>query len=167
MVILDYLEEIQPTPGCDAAQRARMRLFATLFPSRLSSFGILKADVGSEEEQAAVATLRKTLKAMNDFLVSSSDERGPFLFGEEFSYAESAAAPAQRLSIVLPGLRPHLNPMKWMEEDGCERLAAWMEAVCSRPSCVDTLPPADEICDSYGKLVERMKAMSAGGAPKS
>ena len=51
--------------------------------------------------------------------------------------------------------------MKWME-DGCERLAAWMEAVCSRPSCVDTLPPADEICDSYGKLVERMKAMSAG-----
>ena len=97
-----------------------MRLFATLFP-RPSSFGILKADVGSEEEQAAVATLRKTLKAMNDFLVSSSDERGPFLFGEEFSYAESAAAPCA--ASLHRAARPE-TPSGSHEVDGGGRLRA-------------------------------------------
>lgn len=164
MVILDYLEEVAPSVSYSASQRARMRMFANLFPGRLSSIGILKADANSEEEAAAVSKLRKDLKAMNDFLVATS-ESGPFLCGDEFTYAESAAAPfAQRLAIVLPGLRPHLDPMRWLEDDGCDRLAKWMDAVCKRPSCVNSLPPPEEICESYGKLVERMKAMSAAKA---
>ena len=158
MVILEYLEDVAPST-LTPAQRARARLFATLFPGRLSSFGILKADAGSDEEATAVEKLRTDLRAMDAFL-SASDEAGPYLHGGEFSYAEYAAAPfAQRLAIVLPGLRPALGLDAWWESE-LPRLAKWMEAVCSRPSCVDSLPPAEEMMDSYTKMVERIKAMA-------
>lgn len=157
MVILDYLEELAPADGMTAEQRARMRLFAALFPGRLSSFPILKTDPGSDAEAAAVSKLRDDLRAMNAFLQETGP--GPFLFGEAFSYAEFAAAPfAQRLSIVLPGLRPALSLKAWMEEDGLERLVKWMDAVCAQPSCVETLPPPQELCTNYGAMIERMKA---------
>lgn len=160
MVILDYLDDISPTSHT-AEQKARSRLFAALFPGRLSSFGILKTEPGSDEEAAAVEKLRADLKAMDSFLVDTPND-GPFLFGEEFSYAEAAAAPfAQRLAIVLPGVRPNLQPKVWMEEDGLDRLARWMGAVCERPSCVESLPPPDELVESFSKMVEKMKAMSS------
>lgn len=158
MVILDYLEDIAPVAGQTAKQRARMRLFAALFPGRLSSFPILKAESGSDEEATAVAKLRADLRTMNTFLVESGP--GPFLLGDSFSYAECAAAPfAQRLRVVLPGLRPQLDFKDWVREDGLERLDAWMDAVCARPSCVDSLPPPQEMVESYGAMVERMKGM--------
>jgi len=160
MVILDYLEELAPVAGQTAEQRARARLFAALFPGRLSSFPILKADSGSDEEAAAVAKLRADLRAMNTFLLESGGA-GPFLLGEAFSYAECAAAPfAQRLRLVLAGLRPELDVSAWVEEDKLQRLDAWMDAVCARPSCVESLPPPEELVESYGKMVERMKGMA-------
>jgi len=160
MVILDYLEDIVPMEGHTAEQRARMRLFAALFPGRLSSFPILKTEPGSSEEATAVDKLRADLRAMNTFLEETGP--GPFLFGEAFSYAECAAAPfAQRLSIVLPGLRPELSLKAWVHEDGLHRLGTWIESVCARPSCVESLPPPQELCESYGAMVERMKGMAA------
>ena len=153
-----------PAAGFTAVQRARARLFANLFPGRLSSFGILKTESGSEEEAAAVTKLRQDLRTMNAFLLASHPT-GPFLFGSEFSYAEAAAAPfAQRLATVLPGLRPEHDPRKWMAEDELSRLADWLTAVCARPSCADTLPPEDDLITGFSKLVDRMKAMSAGGS---
>lgn len=156
MVVLDYLDDIHPT-SLTPEQRARARLFAALFPGRLSSFGILKCDPGSSEEAAAIEKLRADLKAMNNFLTETGP--GPFLFGDEFSYAEAAAAPfAQRLIHVLPGVRPELDPKAWMADDGLGRLADWMEAVCERESCVESLPPPAELVESFGKMVQRMKA---------
>lgn len=163
MVILDYLEELVPTAHT-AAQRARARLFATLFAGRLSAIGILKADAGSEAEAAAIAKLRADMKAMDTFLAKSAAD-GPYLLGSEFSYAEYACAPfAQRLAIVLPGLRPELDPMQWAVDDELPRLKSWLESVCSRPSCVESLPPAEELTQSYGKLIERMKQMATAAA---
>ena len=171
MVILDYLEDLSPASQFTAEQKARMRLFANLFPGRLSSFGILKTEPGSEEETAAVEKLREDLRAMDAFLTETPTDSagGPFLFGSDFTYAESAAAPfAQRLAIILPSLRPAvdggrpaLDPKAWMAEDSLTRLSGWMEAVCERPSCVDSLPPPDELCASYSAMVERMKGMAA------
>lgn len=156
MVVLDYLDDVHP-PSLTPEQRARARLFATLFPARLSSFGILKSEAGSSDEAEAVNKLRSDLKAMDRFL--SDTGSGPFLFGDEFSYAEAATAPfAQRLIYVLPGIRPELDPKAWMSDDGLDRLARWMEAVCERESCVESLPPPEEVVESYAKMVERMKA---------
>lgn len=161
MVILDYLEEVAPQGSLSAMQKARARLFAALYPGRLSSFSILKTDPGSDEEAAAVAKLRQDLRAMNAFLLDS-DPSGPFLFGSSFTYAECAAAPfAQRLMTVLPGLRPDIDIQKWLAEDDLGRLAGWMDAVCARPSCTETIPPASELCDSFQKLVQMMKAREA------
>jgi len=160
MVILDFLEEIAPGEGQTAQQRARMRLFAALFPSRLSSFPILKTEPGSDEEAAAVTKLRADLRAMDLFLKETGP--GPFLLGKAFSYAECAAAPfAQRLSVVLPGLRPALDLKVWMREEGLERLAEWMDAVCAHPSCVESLPPPQELVESYGAMVARMKGTAS------
>lgn len=159
MVILDYLEDIAPGE-LTARQRARSRLFATLWPGKLSSIGILKTEAGSEAEAQAVAKLRQDLRAMDAFL-SETNADGPYLHGSEFSYAEYACAPfAARLAVVLPGLRPELDPLQWMKDD-LPRLHGWFEATCARASCVDTLPPPDELTANYAKLVERMKAMAA------
>ena len=160
MVILEYLEDISPATY-SAEQRARTRLFAALFPGKLSSFPILKTEPGSNEEAAAIENLRASLQAMNQFLLETPGS-GPFLLGEEWTYAESAAAPfAQRLSHVLPVLRPELDPKQWMKEDNLLRLSEWFEAVCARSSCVESLPPPAELIESFGAMVERMKKMSA------
>jgi glutathione S-transferase len=165
MVIVEYLEDqTAEQSSLTAVQRARARLFATLFPTWMNWVGVLRADPDSEEEAAAVAKLREGMRCVNSFL-AATDEEGPFLFGSEFSFAESATAPfIQRLAAVLPGMRAPLDPKAWMEEEGLTRLAAWTEAVCSRPSCVSSIPPAEELVDSYSKLMERMKAMPAGGS---
>lgn len=96
--------------------------------------------------------------------MSSTPTHPPVLFGSEFSFAESATAPfIQRLTAVLPGMRPNLDPKSMMAEEELSRLAGWTEAVCSRPSCVESIPQSEELVQSYGKLLERMKAM---GGPK-
>jgi hypothetical protein len=67
----------------------------------------------------------------------------------------------QRLVAVLPGLRPQINPLALLEEAGLARLGRWMQAVTQRESCVATLPPTQELVDSYAKLIERMRTAAA------
>ena len=89
---------------------------------------------------------------------------GPFVLGDTFSFAECATAPfAQRLAAVLPGMRPSLDVSKYMATEKLSHVSRWMTAVCERPSCVETLPPKEELQESYERLMERMKAMAAGG----
>ena len=38
-----------------------------------------------------------------------------------------------------------------------------LDAVCARESCVSSLPPPDELRDSFSAMVERMKGMQAAG----
>ena len=156
MVIVEYLYEQQTMT---AAARARARLFATLFQQWLSWFGVLKAAEGSDDETAAVQKLRAGLRALDAFLSASAPSDGPFLL-EDFGLAEAACAPfLQRFFTVLPAMRPTLVPSDWVAEDGLDRLAVWVEAVLSRPSCAESLPPKDVLLDSYTKLLERMRAM--------
>lgn len=161
MVIVEYLEECHGVPQ-SAAARARCRLWATLVPSWLQWFSVLRTEAGSEAEAIAVAKLRDGLRAMDRLLMDGAGD-GPFVLGSDFSLAEAATAPfAQRLVVVLPKLRPELGePLDWIAADGLTRLSEWMGAVCSRPSCVDTLPPAEVLQESYERLLERFKAMPA------
>lgn len=180
MVILEYLEEIsaeeigakEPLPSSAFSSlqpqaRVQARVFAQIAPNWLSAINVLKAEPGSEAEAAAVAKLRAGLRSMDAFLVAHSVGSGPFLLGE-FSFAEAAVAPfAQRLAILLPGLRSELtdgpgSPLDaWLAEDGLTRLKSWLEAVVTRPSCVDSLPPPEEVVSGYTKLLERIKAMAS------
>ena len=65
---------------------------------------------------------------------------------------------------VLPGLRPELEPTRWLADDGLARLSLWVDAVVARPSCVDTLPPTAELTASYQKLLERFQSAAPAGA---
>ena len=164
MVILEYLDDLIDSDKYSAAERARARLWATLVPTWLSWFTILRADAGSEEEASAVAKVREGLRAMDKFLSAGAEAAadGPYVLGGDFSLAEAATAPfVMRLMNVLPGLRPELDPAVWLADDGLERLERWTRAVCARPSCVETLPPTTELQASYTKLLERFKAMGA------
>jgi len=161
MVICEYLEELVPG-GASAMENANARLFAALAQPALSVIPILKVDAGSTEEAAAITELVAKLQALDQYLVRHGTAEGPFLLGESFSLAECTLAPfAQRFAAVLPGLRPALDPYAMMEAGGLHRLSEWMKAVTARESAVATLPPVDELVDSYGKIIERMKGAAA------
>lgn len=143
-----------------AIERARGRLWATIFPQAVTYIPILKAEAGSEEEAEAVLALREGLRSLDRFLRDSDygPDEGPFLHGAAFTSAEACTAPfALRFMCVLPGLRPDLDPAAMMREDGLDRLLSWFSAVTTRGSCVQTAPPPAELVDGYVKLLERMK----------
>lgn len=160
MVICEYIDEITGQ-AYTPEQRAACRLWASLMPGWFAYVAILKTEPGSDEEQAAVRELRQGLRAADAFLSKRPEAAsGPFLLGDRFSLAEIATAPfAQRFAAVLPGMRPALQPRQMFADDGLTRLSAWLEAVCARPSCTATIPPAEELVTSYAALLERMKAM--------
>lgn len=161
MVVLDYLEDLV-RPEADAAtptQRAACRLFAQMFSGWLAYVPLLKVDEGSEEEAEALKKLLEGMEAADAFLAAQGEEGGPFLLGGQFSLAEMATAPfALRFLVVLPGLRPAIDPLELMRERGLSRLMAWMEAVRARPSCTASLPPPANLVESYKRLLERMAA---------
>ncbi|KAL1529167.1 hypothetical protein AB1Y20_000126 [Prymnesium parvum] len=162
MVVLEYLEDIATThadPPLSAQQRAASRLFAQMFSQWLNYIPLLRTTPGSAEEQEAVQALTRGMEAADAFLHRHGTGHGPFLAGEHFSLAEMATAPfALRFLAVLPGLRPELKPMELLKERGLSRLGAWMQAVSERPSCTQSLPPTDELVESYRKLLARMAA---------
>jgi len=160
MVVLEYLEDLVDAGGTSATERATARLFAQMFSSWLSYIPILKADTGSPAEAEALQELLSGMDAADDFLRSNGDGgNGPFLLGERFSLAEMATAPfALRFLVVLPGLRPELEPLRLMEERKLDRLRAWMAAVRERPSCVGSLPAEEDLVEGYKKLLQRMAA---------
>jgi len=164
MVIVEYLDDITGAVYSHE-QRAACRLWASLMTGWFPYVAILKTDPGSEAEAAAVSELRQGLRAADAFLCRRPEAAsGPFLLGDTFSLAEIATAPfAQRFVAVLPGLRPALNPRRILEEEGLARLSAWLDAVVARPSCLETIPPTDELVTSYTALLEKMKAMGAPG----
>lgn len=162
MVILEYLQDKFPGAETTPERRAACRLFADRFSSCISYMPVLKATAGSSEESEALEKLVAGLKSVDAFLREFGDDEGPFLLGSTFSLAEEACAPfAQRFFTVLPGIRPEHNPIALLEEHGLTRLLDWFEAVCTRPSCVETIPPADELVGGYRSMLERMAAATA------
>ena len=164
MVILEWLED-NAQQTYTAEEKATARLWATLVPTWLNWFSVLRADPGSDDESAAMEKLHAGLRAMDAFLEArSKGGDGPFVLGDSFSFAECATAPfAQRLNTVLPGMRPELDVSKYLASEKLRYVSRWMRAVCERPSCMQTLPPKEELQESYEKLMERFKAMPAGG----
>jgi glutathione S-transferase len=159
MVICEYLDDVTGQEY-SPQQHAACRLWASFMQSWFAYVAILKTEPGSEEEKAAVHELRHGLRAADAFLSRQPEATsGPFLLGDRFSLAEIATAPfAQRFAAVLPGMRPALEPRQILANDGLTRLSIWLDAVCSRPSCSATIPPAEELVASYTSLLERMKA---------
>lgn len=162
LVILEYLEDRWPTQGLSAEQRATCRLFADRFSSAVSYMPLLRATPGSAEEGEALEKLVSGLRALDAFLREFGCGDGPFLLGSTFSFAEAACAPfAQRFATVLPAMRPEHAPQGLLQEHGLERIGSWLEAVCARPSCTETIMPADELVENYRKMLERMAAAAA------
>ena len=161
LLICDYLEDLAPRPNEDPLERALARLWASRFSECLPYVAVLKADEGSEEEAAAMEKLKDGMRALDRFLRDHGRHDGPYLL-DDFSLAESCTSPfAQRFVVCMPGLRPALgDPFAMLEAEGCDRLAQWMRAVSQRPSCVQSLPPDEELVGGYAKLLERMRAMA-------
>jgi len=171
LVICEYLYDLTADDSASgkplsATQKASARLFTALCAPKLSFFKILTSEPGSDEETKAVQDLRAGLRDVNAYLERHGHPEGPFFFGDAFSVlAEAVLAPfVQRLMAVLPGLRPELDPLTFMEEDGLARLAAWTKAICEHGSCVDTIATRDELVTGYSKLIQRMKQATAPSA---
>ncbi|KAL1914861.1 uncharacterized protein VTP21DRAFT_7953 [Calcarisporiella thermophila] len=132
LIILEYLLEKYGNNTSiqvqDPLARAQSRLFLGLFERVLPHF--FKAfSAGVEEYEQFL----KGLREINDFLVKQSD--GPFLLGEELTYADIAVAPffarfplVQEIGFEIP------------ETEEYERVNAYGRALRSRPSVKATTP---------------------------
>ena len=162
MVILEYLEDEWPREAVDARRRALERLLASTFSSSVPYFPLLKAAEGSAEEAEALGALTDGLRAVDAFLRAHGSTTSPF-FTDGFGMADAACAPfLMRLRLVLPLLTRH-DPAAMCEAAGCDRMLRWMDAVCDRPSCEDSLPPPETLAGNFKAMLARM----SGGAPSS
>lgn len=76
---------------------------------------------------------------------------GSYLLGSNFSHAECISAPwIQRFYVTLPYFRGIDFEEEILSNFDC--LSTWMRAVCSRPSCIDSRCPEEEMiaaCKRY------------------
>jgi len=90
----------------------------------------------------------KSLANIEDLLQYKS---GNFILGDNFSYAECIAAPwIQRFYVTMPYFRGIDFDKDILSQ--FEFLSAWMNAVCDRPSCVNSICPESEMiaaCKRY------------------
>mmetsp|Transcript_15978 Transcript_15978/g.37004 ORF Transcript_15978/g.37004 Transcript_15978/m.37004 type:complete len:139 (+) Transcript_15978:511-927(+) len=137
-----------------------MRLFGEICgSSSFSYFGVLKASKGGDGYDAAVASFAEGLEKAEAFLrATSSNDGGPFLFGDRFTLAECNAAPwAQRACFVLPSFTD-VDPLAICDERGLVRLKAWITATLKRPSVRSIRIPDDEMKESVSRMLERFAA---------
>jgi glutathione S-transferase len=140
--------------------RATMRLFTELCGSSFSYFPLLRAQ--GDKLEAAVKSFQEGLVATNAFLKHYNSD--PFLLGDQFTLAESNAAPfVQRACVILPAFTSKspvvVNPMDICDELGLDHLKKWMQAVLARPSVIDTGVPEETLLERTGKMLERMAEM--------
>lgn len=158
----DPQSRLLPTSPRD---RAVMRLFNELCGSSFSYFPLLRAK--GDKLEVAVKAFQEGLVAVDAFLRHYNS--APFLFGQDFSLAESNAAPfVQRACVILPAFSSSqsrdgggensvmvANPLQICDELDLHHLKAWIEAVIARPSVIQTGVPEDILLERTGKMLER------------
>lgn len=135
-VICEWLEEEHPEPPlwpADPADRGEARGWSRWIDDELTAhfflamrkqgFGLADGDPPDLVERL-LGTLAKRWKPMEAAL---GRHEGPWVMGEELTYADLGAAP---LAVRLPDWRADLQP----DADAYPRVAAWLEALRARPS---------------------------------
>ena len=94
----------------------------------------------------------QSLQSIEKILEQRNDD-GDYLLGPNFSYAECIAAPwVQRFYVTLPYFRGINFKEDILLSNNLYRLSNWMEAVCNRPSCMESKCPEEEMiaaCKRY------------------
>ena len=173
LIVAEYIAELHQLSSVESGlrrtspeDRAVMRLFTELCSSCFSYLPILRAKEEAQLE-SALDTFKSGLTDADAFLrkmgTGGIGDKGPFLFGNEFTLAECNAAPfVQRACAVLPsgiGNGQPVHPLELCDELGLDRLKCWMEAVLERPSVIKTGVPADKLVKNIEKMLERFATM--------
>lgn len=131
-VILEYLEETQPNPlhPRDPLSRARHRSWIEYSSAILNAIARFYSAKSQDEFDTAAQKLRDLFAHLEEELSCS-----PWFAGKRFSLVDAAFAPVFRYfdtfeDIGAKGLL-----------DGFPRIASWREALASRPSVSDAVPP--------------------------
>ena len=147
-VILEWLEETHPDPPlwpADAAQRGWARGWAKFIDDGVSVnyfLGMRKLGFGLSpgDPEDIVAQLHGKVPGQWARIEPILAQReGPWLCGEQFTYADIAAMP---VAVRMPAWTPQLAP----DPEATPLVAAWLQALRDRPS-------ASEI-DAKGTRVE-------------
>jgi glutathione S-transferase len=110
-------------------------------------YDVLRATSQKEVEKCQ----NKFIKSLAVVEKQLQEREGAFVLGHEFTYAECISAPwIQRFFVTMPYFRgidfqsDVLSQFKYTSQ--------WMNAVCARPSCVESRCPEDEMiaaCKKY------------------
>lgn len=136
-------------PTNNAADEALVLSFVDSWSHVTDTYYSVLTATSEKEVKKRKTSFIQSLDIINNLLTER--DRGPFMLGSKFSYAECISAPwVQRFYVTLPYFRG-ID----FEEDILNRfdlLPLWMGAVCDRPSCVSSKCPEGEMiaaCKRY------------------
>jgi glutathione S-transferase len=146
-VILEYLEETQPTPlhPVDPLARAKHRAMIELASAILSDIWGLEIAPTRDVAAARIEALRQKLARLEQEL-----GEGPWFAGESFSLVDAAVAPVLRYFDLLDRILEH-----GIFAD-TPKLTAWRAALAARPSI------RQAVVADYAERLERFVARQNG-----
>jgi glutathione S-transferase len=154
---VEYLEDAFPEVGqlrpSSPKLRNQMRLFLEV-ASKWGPFGVMMSPAADIEKR--IQEFAKASVHLNTALEKWSEPGGDFLLGEKFSIAEVLLAPMVMRLQYFESFRG-FNAFQLLKDLGCNRLAAWCQAVSQRPSVTSTT--ADLTLD--GMMLEYLKFRGA------
>ena len=113
-------------------------------------YNVLKATSHKQVEKPKISYIQ-SLESIEKILQQRSD--GDYLLGTNFSYAECIAAPwIQRFYVTLPYFRGINFKEDILLSNNLHSVMNWMEAICNRPSCMESKCPEEEMiaaCKRY------------------
>jgi len=132
----------------DAVREARMNLFVQQFMDGMSAslftFPAAKSGAAvSKHFETIVNALQAVQRAFQ--LHGEQTTSGPYFFGEQYSLAETLTAPF--VVRMIPIFKHHrgVDVLCLCEALGASELKRWMQAVCERPSTVQSLPAENSL----------------------
>lgn len=125
-------------------------------------YSVLTA-TSQKEAEVRLESFVRSLDVIEGLLLQRSGG-GDYLLGADFSYAECIAAPwVQRFYVTLPYFRGvDFGSDVLGEERG--RLSRWMQAVRSRPSCLESICPEEEMIAACKRYYVSFASPGASGS---
>ena len=127
----------------------RIDHFIQVFEDCIQGYYKILTATGEAQVKAGKKSFANALLELEECLVATNNNNGPFLLGKGFSVAECYAAPwVHRFDLCLPYFR---NMNVWQDKElllSLPSVATWMEAVRDRHSVTTTNGPRDYVLES-------------------
>jgi glutathione S-transferase len=160
-IIAQYIEDKYPSIGTglmppSPKEKAIIRLFTETFQGTLQMMPYKCLQTIPETRHELVSSLHKGMLIVDKFLMKYGKSNGPFLLGNDFTFAEVMTGPFIQRLLPVAAHFCKVNIFAECEAAGCFRLLAWMKAVLSRKSLLAAKIPDDALVAAYEAAKKRL-----------